>query len=123
MGVPFFHHPVGQEVSMAQYGDGMTDPFPITHLRTGQMIYLLGRRAEEMLCPKCTHKHGVYFIQGAFTEPSLAEAAALDETYFVGPLPLNMALPHELIEWHGLYWPLQVRKDDTDPTTIITQPS
>lgn len=50
---------------------------------------------------------GIYHIQGVFTEENLSVAACRDATYLVGPLPLNLALPHDPVPWPGAYFPLK----------------
>jgi hypothetical protein len=93
-------------------------------VETGDMVYLVCRR-EDYACPNCGIAAGRYHIQGAFTSAELAEAAAEDETYFVGPLPLNMAFPRHIFEWPGLYWPHH-RKGQPDaaaPVVASTEPA
>jgi len=93
----------------ATAGEGAQEAAPLPAppgpaLEASDMLYVLGRR-EEGACAKCHHPCGKYHIQGIFTSARLAEDAALDETYFIGPLPVDVALPASLIEWAGLYWP------------------
>jgi hypothetical protein len=112
MGVPFFGMEEGRCGPMV-LGD---DPFPVTTIvETGDMIFILGRVEQALICDKCTHEHGRYLIQGLFSEQTLAEQNALDETYFIGPLPLNVGLPHDPMEWHGLYWPFQMAVEAPAP--------
>lgn len=42
---------------------------------------------------------------GVFDTQELAEAACQDQTYFVGPAPMNVAIPHERQDWPGCYYP------------------
>jgi hypothetical protein len=80
-------------------------------IRVEKLLWILGRR-EEGTCQAC--HAGKYHFQGTFTERALADENALDETYFVAPIPVNIALPHDPMEWSGLYWP-RVEKPDNDP--------
>lgn len=79
------------------------------------MIFVLGRR-ESAPCPceLCMRDrdeggqgclNGRYHIQGLFTTEEEALGAALDESWFIGPLPVNVALPEKTITWPGLYFP------------------
>ena len=47
-----------------------------------------------------------WHIQGVVADEELAVAMFQDETYLIGPLPFNSALPHDKIEWIGSYFPL-----------------
>jgi hypothetical protein len=80
-------------------------------VEAGEMIYLLGRR-EDRPCPHCDCLVGAYHIQGVFTDPAVAVEAAVDADYFVGPLMVNVALPHHTVDWPGLWWPLRERPGD-----------
>ena len=46
-------------------------------------------------------------IQAIATSRRLAIMMCRDATYFIGPFPLNVLLPHKRIEWIGLEFPLQ----------------
>jgi hypothetical protein len=127
MSIPFFGMEVGQDgpaVAIVAIG-GDVDPFPKTHLRAGDMIYILGRVEQALICDKCTHEHGRYFIQGTFSTQARAEKECLDESYFVGPLVMDVCLPHDPMEWPGLYWPRkkpeQEHGNDTGSDASITQ--
>ena len=48
-----------------------------------------------------------WYIQGVADDEQIALEMCVDETYFIGPLPLNTALPHKRIEWVGAYFPLK----------------
>lgn len=54
-----------------------------------------------------------YHIQGIAvgtdeqTAEEIAVAMCRDETYLIGPMPVNVSLPHNRIEWPGLYFPLK----------------
>lgn len=52
-----------------------------------------------------------WHIQGIFGQEDIAVSCCIDETYFVGPLPFNACLPHELIEWVGAYFPIKKQKE------------
>jgi hypothetical protein len=130
VGVPFYGHL--QETGAAPFG-----PRPRlgekAQVETGEMIYISGRR-DTATCPHkcencghaCQTEVARYHIQGVFATAEECEAVALDETYFVGPLPFNVGLPHSLIEWRGLYWPLKGKPDDTvvaaDPPPSVANP-
>lgn len=58
-----------------------------------------------------------YMIQGLATTESIAVAMCRDETYYIGPMPVNYALPHERCEWPGLYCPLMKVEDEPASTT------
>lgn len=64
---------------------------------------------------KCKHRD--WYIQGIATHESIAVESCQDENYFIGPLPLNTALPHDLIEWIGSYFPLDPERE-TDIETL-----
>jgi hypothetical protein len=53
-------------------------------------------------------KETTWDLQGVFLTEAGAVEACRDETYFVGPLPLNVALPHETTSWPGAYYPIPV---------------
>lgn len=93
-----------------------------SEVETGDMIYLLGRR-EDRPCPHCNDVVGAYHIQGVFTDPRLAVEAAVDEEYFVGPLMVNVALPHHTVDWPGLWWPLRAQADEPDATPPPASPA
>lgn len=46
-----------------------------------------------------------WHMQGFAADESLALEMCTDETYLIGPLPFNTALPHDRIEWAGSYYP------------------
>lgn len=109
MGVPCFEFPQG-------YRGPELYSWPDAYVEVPDVIFVLGRREDACCnCGPCNEARstdpsivcnvGRYHLQGIFTEESLAVAAAIDETYFVGPLPVNMALPHRVVEWAGLYFP------------------
>jgi hypothetical protein len=52
-------------------------------------------------------------IQGIATTRAIALQMVRDPSYFIGPFPLNVLLPHRRIEWIGLEFPLKkdVRPD------------
>jgi len=94
------------------------DNYPDAPVEVTGMIFVLGRR-EDIPCPcnLCTEHSkgqpegpdcliGRYHIQGIFTSEELALANVKDRTWFIGPLPLNVALPEKTVTWAGLYWPM-----------------
>lgn len=55
-------------------------------------------------CPDPCHK---WYLQGVCFDEQIAVEMCRDETYFVGPIYVNAALPHERVEWVGSYFPLK----------------
>jgi hypothetical protein len=92
--------------------------WPSVPVEIDHMIFVVGRVEDVPCnCQPCvasgqTCKRSRYYLQGVFTEEVLAVEACSDASYFVGPLPINSALPHEMVEWRGLYFPFAERKDD-----------
>lgn len=66
-------------------------------------VWVVGRR-EPNTDPVQWH------IQGITETESLAIEMCVDETYFIGPVPINVSLSHNRIEWVGSYFPLEKRK-------------
>ena len=62
--------------------------------------WVVGRREENQNSPVEWH------LQGIATEKKIALEMCRDQTYFVGPLPVNVSLPHDTMEWVGCYFPL-----------------
>jgi hypothetical protein len=54
-----------------------------------------------------------WHIQGVTESEQLAIQMCADETYFIGPVPLNTALSHNRVEWIGSYFPLGQTNDAT----------
>ena len=50
-----------------------------------------------------------WHIQGVADTEEIAIEMCMDDTYFIGPLPINTALPHARIEWVGCYFPLKTK--------------
>jgi len=48
---------------------------------------------------------GQWTICGVFTQSDLARAACVDQTYFVGPLKLDVAITDRPDSWPGAYFP------------------
>lgn len=48
-----------------------------------------------------------YHIQGIATTKEIAVSMCRDETYQIGPLPVNVVLAHNRTEWPGLHFPLK----------------
>lgn len=61
-------------------------------------VWVVGRRDTEGPEPQ-------WHIQGITGSEELAVQMCSDETYFIGPVPLNVALAHQRIEWVGSYFP------------------
>lgn len=51
-----------------------------------------------------------WYIQGVADREDVAVEMCMDDTYFIGPLPINTALPHARIEWVGSYFPLRTQQ-------------
>jgi len=66
----------------------------------GEMLWVVGRFLKE------TAFGNLWSIQGVFDSEEVAVTACRDETYFIGPILKNNRLPHEIVEWHGVYYPL-----------------
>ncbi len=71
-------------------------------------VWLVGRRDSNVPPGEKANYH----IQGTASNEQMAIEMCLDETYFIGPLPINTALPHEVVEWVGLYFPLGQQEDE-----------
>lgn len=69
--------------------------------RIETFIYVVGRRVDN------DKYGGEWHIQGIASTPEIAESMCRDGLYFVGPLPLDISLPHDTVEWVGLYFPLK----------------
>ncbi len=50
-------------------------------------------------------KEETWEFVGVFSDPSKAESACLDASYFVGPTHLDETAPTESVEWVGGYRP------------------
>lgn len=54
-----------------------------------------------------TDENEQWHIQGVGTTEQWAVSMCVDETYFIGPLPLNSPFPEKQMEWVGSYFPLK----------------
>lgn len=45
-------------------------------------------------------------FQGVFATEDEARAACRDTNYFIGPAHMGVPLPHDAMQWPGLYYPL-----------------
>lgn len=52
-------------------------------------------------------KDEAWHLQGVAGTEKLATEICLDETYVIGPVPLNVALPEKRLEWAGAKFPLK----------------
>lgn len=52
-------------------------------------------------------KEGHWHLQGIAEDEDKAILMCEDETYFIGPVPFNTALPIQKIDWVGSYFPLR----------------
>jgi hypothetical protein len=66
-----------------------------------EFIWIVMRRQDRGELP------GQWHIQGIADTEKLAILMCKDETYFIGPLPKNVSLPHDTIEWINCYFPLK----------------
>lgn len=125
MGVPVFGFGVGFR------GPELTS-WPDAPVEVRDMIFVLGRVEDVPCgCRACLdlQAQGIdlgltrsrYYIQGLFSEEALAIEAAIDASYFVGPLPMNSALPHHTVEWNGLYFPLAPAMPATEGETEVNE--
>jgi hypothetical protein len=73
-------------------------------------VWLVGRRVPKPDPDERSDWH----IQGVTSREDIAIEMCEDETYFIGPLPLNMALPRQTVQWVGLYFPLGPNIHNTD---------
>lgn len=48
-----------------------------------------------------------WHIQGVASDEEIAKQMCLDDSYIIGPIPFNIALPHDRVEWPGSYFPLR----------------
>lgn len=60
---------------------------------------------------------GVYHIQGIATSEEVAVEMCRDLGYFIGPIPVNLALPHERCEWPEMYFPIEAPNEPDDNTS------
>jgi hypothetical protein len=88
-------------------GDGPKGEEGMIYNLENGYIWVIMRRDPN---PKESCKHHDYHIQGIATTEEVAVGGCRDENYFIGPLPVNTALPHKLIEWVGAYFPLALDK-------------
>lgn len=72
------------------------------------MIWVVIRREpiEEM---QVVPAYAEWHLQGLSFDEQEAIAMCRDEHYFIGPLPVGVALPHDKVEWVGAYFPLKSR--------------
>jgi len=48
----------------------------------------------------------VWEIMGVFSDEKLAVESCTTKVDFVGPVDMNVKLPDEVVQWPGLYYPL-----------------
>jgi hypothetical protein len=46
-------------------------------------------------------------LQGIASDRKTAVAMCRDETYFIGPIPINVSLPEDRVEWPAIEYPLR----------------
>lgn len=74
-----------------------------TDVRSKTMIWLVFRRVSAKS----------YDLMGAWVDTpersgeELAASTCLDETYYIGPFPMNVALPERPVPWKGSYCPVK----------------
>lgn len=76
-------------------------PMPQTDVRDKTEVWFVGRRETRLNRPTGYH------IQGIATTETIAIEMCRDASYFIGPLPVNAALPHGRCDWPGMYFPLK----------------
>lgn len=64
--------------------------------------------------PRGDGKGHDWHVQGVGTTEGGAVEMCVDSTYFIGPLPLDTALPTGRMEWAGSYFPL-AKTEDPNP--------
>ena len=52
-----------------------------------------------------TDENNKWHVQGVGTNEGMAVSMCVDETYFIGPVPVNSPLPEQVIQWIGSYFP------------------
>lgn len=93
----------------------------------GGVVWIVGRIDRPGNCKKCGGRaefvgcdiFGCSFnddgrgpeihIQGVTLDEAAAVAMCINETYFVGPMLINVLLPQKPIPWAGLYFPLKIK--------------
>ena len=64
----------------------------------GSTVWIVGRFYED-------HNYMTWDFQGVFIDQKEADAACLDENWFVGPAIVGQVLPEATSGWPGLYYP------------------
>ena len=64
-------------------------------------------------------RNGEWHIQGVGTSEASAVSMCVNETYFIGPIPVDSPLPESLVQWVGSYFPH--KKQNADATTRDTK--
>lgn len=72
-----------------------------TDVRAKTTVWLVVRRVSK------THYDvmGIWVDSDAADAESLAVSTCLDDSYFCGPIPVNVALPEKPVAWKGSYSP------------------
>lgn len=78
---------------------------PITRQEMGALRYHLFRLVYRVFRLPTSAR---YHITGIAENERMAVAMCTDEFDFIGPLPVNSALPKERVEWPGHYFPYRV---------------
>lgn len=64
-----------------------------------QTAWIVGQFIKE------TPEGAVWDLQGVFANEQLALEACTTPAFFLGPMDINKALPHERCDWPGVYYP------------------
>ncbi len=82
-------------------------------VRDKTVVYIVFRRESA----NAYHFQGVACAVENYTAEEVAIQMCRDETYFIFPCLLNVALPHSIVEAKGCYFPM--RNNDTSNEHII----
>jgi hypothetical protein len=80
-----------------------------TDVREASTVWLIVRRQA-----RGRGRPAFYHIQAIATDEEKAVALCRDASYIIGPFPVNVALPEQMVEWKGSYCPLAQEVED-DP--------
>lgn len=74
-----------------------------TDVRSKTYVWLCIRRES----PTAYHLMGVWVDTNEKSAEELATSQCLDESYYIGPFPVNVALPQKPVPWRGSYCPVK----------------
>lgn len=70
------------------------------------LVFVVGRVVPTW-DPEVNRNRDRMHLQGVALSYDIALSMCRDETYFIGPMPANVSLPHSAISWIGLRFPLK----------------